>query len=136
MAIPTYAHMGLNCKDMAVTEAFYCKHFGFRRARAIPLGEDQIVFLKAGDVYLELFQAKGDSPEPPYENDGPPYAGFRHISFTVADVDATLRSIGTAAPTTLGPLTFDDFIPGWKSAWIKDPDGRIIELSQGYRDAE
>lgn len=132
MAAPIYAHMGLNCKDMAITEAFYCTHFGFNRTRMIPLGDDQIVFLKAGEVYLELFKAKGDSPELPYTNDGPPYAGFRHISFAVEDVDTTLQAIG--AEVTLGPLAFDDFIPGWKTAWIKDPDGRIIEISQGYRD--
>ena len=136
MNTPVYAHMGLNCKDMAATEAFYCNHFGFRRVRAIPLGDDQIVFLKAGDVYLELFKAKEESPEPPYTNDGPTYAGFRHIAFTVEDVDATLKSIGSAAEVTLGPLAFDDFIPGWKTAWIKDPDGRIIEISQGYKDAD
>jgi glyoxylase I family protein len=134
MGKPIYAHMGLNCRDMEATEAFYRDHFGFCRVRAIPLGADRIVFLKAGEVYLELFNAKGDSPEPPYSNDGPQYAGFRHISFTVEDVDATLKSIGGAAEVTLGPLAFDDFIPGWKSAWIKDPDGRIVEISQGYRD--
>lgn len=134
MSTPTYAHMGYNCRDIAVTEAFYCRHFGFQRARAIPLGDDQIVFLKAGHVYLELFTAKGDPPEQ-YVNDGPAWPGFRHIAFTVDDVDATLAAIGKAAEVTLGPLAFDDFIPGWKSAWIRDPDGRIIEISQGYRDA-
>ncbi|MDD2853111.1 MAG: VOC family protein [Desulfuromonadaceae bacterium] len=132
MAAPMYAHMGLNCRDMAVTESFYCTHFGFRRARMIPLGDDQIVFLKSGEVYLELFKATGDTPELPYTNDGPSYAGFRHISFTVDDVDAAVKAIG--AEVTLGPLSFDDFIPGWKSVWLKDPDGRIIEISQGYKD--
>lgn len=133
MSNPTYAHMGLNCKDIDVTEAFYCKHFGFKRARAIPLGDDRIVFLKAGDVYLELFGAKGDAPEA-FVGDGPAYPGFRHIAFTVEDVGATLSAIGDEAEVTLGPLQFDDFIKGWKSAWIRDPDGRIVEISQGYRD--
>ncbi len=134
MSTPTYAHMGLNCRDIEATEAFYCKNFGFRRARAIPLADDRIVFLKSGGVYLELFSAKGESPEAPYVNDGPSYAGFRHIAFTVDDVDSTLKAMGESADVTLGPLAFDDFIPGWKSVWIRDPDGRIIEISQGYRD--
>lgn len=132
MGAPVYAHIGLNCRDMALTEAFYCTHFGFRRARVIQLGNEQIIFLKAGEAYLELFKAKGDSPEPPCANDGPQYAGFRHISFNVEDVDAALKSIG--AEVTLGPLSLDDFVPGWKTAWIKDPDGRIIEICQGYQD--
>ena len=132
METPVYAHMGLNCKDMEVTEIFYCTHFGFQRVRTIPIGNDQIIFLKTGDIYLELFKAKGDSLEPPYSNDGPQYSGFRHIAFAVKDVDATLKAID--AEITLGPLVFDDFIHGWKAAWIKDPDGRIIEICQGYKD--
>ena len=132
MSAPIFAHMGLNCKEMAVTEAFYCTNFGFRRTRVILPGDDQIIFLKAGEFYLELFQAKGDAPEPPYSNDGPQYAGFRHISFSVDDLAATLELIG--AEVTLGPLAFDAFISGWKIAWIKDPDGRIVEISQGYMD--
>lgn len=134
MNTPIYSHMGLNCKDIAVTEAFYCSHFGFSRARLVPLGDDQIVFLKSGQAYLELFAAKGESSEPPPANDGPPYAGFRHIAFTVDDVEVTLKSMGSDAEVTLGPLAFDDFIPGWKAVWIRDPDGRIIEISQGYKD--
>ena len=35
---------------------------------------------------------------------------------------------------TLGPLGFDDWIKGWRSAWIADPEGNIIERSQGYQD--
>jgi glyoxylase I family protein len=128
--------MGLNCKSIEATEAFYCRNFGFRRVRHIPLEGDQIVFLRSGEVYLELFSAKGESPEAPYINDGPPYPGFRHIAFKVDDVDSTLKTMGQAADVTLGPLAFDSFIPGWKSVWIRDPDGRIIEISQGYRDAQ
>jgi glyoxylase I family protein len=35
---------------------------------------------------------------------------------------------------TLGPISFDAFIPGWKTVWVKDPDGNIVEISQGYTD--
>jgi len=136
MPSTSFAHVALNCKDMAVTERFYVKHFGFRRVRVIPLGEKQIVFLRAGDVALELFQAEGKSHEPPYDKDGPPYAGLRHIAFQVDGVDEKLREIGGEAKVTLGPMSFDDFIQGWRSAWLQDPDGRIIEISQGYLDEE
>ena len=33
-----YAHTGLTCADLAATELFYTKHFGFRRARVVDLG--------------------------------------------------------------------------------------------------
>ena len=60
-----FHHMGVVCKDMAATERFYSTHFGFRRARVIPLGDgDQIIFLKSGSAYLELFRAKETSSGP------------------------------------------------------------------------
>ena len=66
-----FSHIALNCRDPLATERFYAKHFGFTRARVIPLGAEQIVFLKSGVVYLELFQAKGEPPAPAFEKDGP-----------------------------------------------------------------
>jgi glyoxylase I family protein len=131
-----FTHVGINCKDAIVTEQFYTKNFGFQRARVVPLGNEQIVFLKLDNVYLELFQAKGTSPVPSPTDDGPQYPGLRHIAFRVDDVDAKLASMGSDAKITLGPLSFDDFIPGWRAVWVADPDGNIIEISQGYVDQD
>jgi glyoxylase I family protein len=36
---------------------------------------------------------------------------------------------------TLGPLDFDGFIKGWRTVWVSDPDGTIVEISQGHKDA-
>ena len=130
-----FAHVGLNCRDMAATERFYVDHFGFQRARVVPLGEgNSIVFLRSNDVRLELFKAEGEGA--PVKGDGPTAAGFRHLAFKVDDVEAKLRELGDATKVTLGPLRFDDFIKGWTGAWVQDPDGRIIELSEGYQDEE
>jgi glyoxylase I family protein len=131
-----FSHVALNCQDPLATERFYVRHFGFRRARVIPLGAEQIVFLKAGAMYLELFQAKGDPPGPPLDKDGPGYCGVRHIAFQVADVDAALAAMGADARVTLGPLDFGAFIAGWRTAWVSDPDGNIVEISQGYTDQD
>ena len=129
-----FSHLALNCRDMAVTERFYARHFGFRRARVIPLGDQQIVFLRAGDVLLELFQAEGE-PAAPADGDGPHGSGsIRHLAFQTDDVDAVLASLGGEAEVTLGPLDFGDFIPGWRTAWLRDPDGVVVEISQGYVD--
>jgi glyoxylase I family protein len=130
-----FSHVALNCKDISATERFYTKHFGFRRARVIPLGADQIVFIKSGNVYLELFTASGEGTA--QEKDGPSTTGsFRHIAFQVDNVDQTLAAMGAAAQIALGPLSFDAFIPGWRTAWVKDPDGNIVEISQGYTDQQ
>ncbi len=129
-----FSHIGISAIDPVATEKFYTKYFGFVRTRVIPLGDEQIVFLKLDSVYLELFLAKGTSPEAPFTKGGPEYPGIRHLAFQVDDVDAKLAEIGSAVEITLGPMAFDDFIPGWKTVWIRDPDGRIIEISQGYQD--
>jgi glyoxylase I family protein len=130
----SFAHVALNCRDMAVTERFYSRHFGFRRARVIELGSDKIVFLKSGNMYLELFRATEKTPYPQPQNDGPAWCGVRHIAFQVADVDAKLTEIGAEAAINLGPLEFNDFIPGWKTVWVRDPDGNVVEISQGFVD--
>ncbi|MFG2496492.1 hypothetical protein ACGFSD_36360 [Streptomyces caniferus] len=49
-------------------------------------------------------------------------------------MDAFLAQVDGALPVSLGPLTFDEFIPGWKTVWITDPDGVVVEISQGYSD--
>ena len=132
----TFSHGALNCRNPLATERIYARHFGFRRARVIPLGADQIVFLKAGSVYLELFKANGEPPGATADKDGPAYPGVRHLAFQVDDVDATLAAMGKDARVTLGPLDFGDFIAGWRTVWVADPDGNIVEISQGYTDQE
>src|SRR4030066_1843353 len=130
------SHIALSCKDLLVTERFYSRYFGFKRARVISLGAEHIIFIKSGGIYLELFQSKGESPLPPFESDGPTYPGLRHIAFQVEDVYQKIAVMGADANITLGPLDFNDFIPGWRSAWLADPDGNIVEISQGYVDKE
>lgn len=134
MSTLAFSHVAISCHDPLVTERFYTKYFGFQRARVIPLGTDSIVFIKCGDVYLELFQAKGESPEPAATADGPGYPAWRHIAFQVNDVDAKLTEMGADAKVTQGPMSFDAFIPGWRTVWLADPDGNIVEVSQGYSD--
>jgi glyoxylase I family protein len=129
-----FSHIGLTCKDPVVIERFYSKYFGFKRARVIPLGDDQILFIKSGHFYMELFKAKEQSPLAEPKDDGYPWAGLRHLAFEVESVDAKLAEMGADAKIMLGPADFSDFIPGWKGAWIADPEGNIVELNQGYVD--
>lgn len=136
-----WSHVALNCAKISVTEDFYTHWFGFRRAHEFDLGDTRIVFLRLGDAYLELFGPADESTEPTVaaaqpEADGPQHRGTaRHIAFQMDDVDALLLRMGDAAHITLGPLDFSEFIDGWRSAWLTDPDGVVVEVSQGYRDA-
>ena len=130
------SQLALTCRDQQVTEDWYVRNFGFRRARVATLPDgSQIIFIKMADssFYLELFAADSENPLPDPINDGPTYPAFRHLAFKVDDVDKKLSQI-SPLDITLGPLDFDAFIPGWRTAWLKDPDGRIIEVSQGFVD--
>jgi glyoxylase I family protein len=136
MTASAFHHMAIACKDPIAVERFYTLHFGFHRARVIPLGDSQIVFIRSGDAYLELFQAKEPLPHERAGADGPWYPEWRHIAFKVDDVDAVLAEMGDAAVITLGPFSFDAFIPGWRTVWLSDPEGNIVEVTQGYVDEE
>ena len=136
MVNANFHHVAISCQDPLAVERFYTKHFGFTRSRVIPLGETQLVFIKSGTLYLELFQAEGAAPEPPVGGDGPHFPGWRHLAFKVDDVDAKLAAMGDDAKITLGPLDFGAFIPGWNTVWVADPEGNIVEISQGYVDQE
>jgi glyoxylase I family protein len=131
-----WSHVGLNCRDPQLTRDFYMRWFGFAPSRAVPADGEEILFLRKDNVYLELFPssaaagalARGAGTEVP--------GVIRHIAFATDDVDAFLQDMGEAADVTLGPLDFSEFIAGWKTVWLRDPDGVVVEVSQGYRDEE
>lgn len=139
MSLQIFSQVALTCADPIATEKFYSKYFGFKRARVAKLPDgNQIVFLKMADsaFYLEIFKSSEPATLPPPINDGPQYPGVRQLAFKVDNVDAKLAEIGADAKITLGPLNFDDYIPGWRTVWLADPDGNIIEISQGFTDEE
>jgi len=47
-----FHHISLTCQDPIAVERFYTKHFGFMRARVVPLGDRQIVFLRGAGIRL------------------------------------------------------------------------------------
>ena len=127
-----FHHIALNCIDLKETEAFYLKHFGFEVKRRLPIGNGQeIVFIGRDDVNLELFETEEVGTQG--KSDGPSLsAAVRHFGFQVENVDGVLVAMGDEVEVTLGPLDFDSFIPGWRTAWFRDPNGYIIEISQGF----
>jgi glyoxylase I family protein len=137
MPDPSFHHISLTCDDPIAVERFYTKHFGFRRARVVDIGQGaQIVFLRGAGTLLELFRAPQPNPLKPAQDDGYPWSGVRNFSFEVDDVDRKIEEMGSDAVVTSGPMGFDDFVPGWRSAWLRDPAGNIIQITKGYTDQE
>jgi glyoxylase I family protein len=134
VAAVSFSHVGLMCKDPVVTERFYTRHFGFRRARVFAPGPEQVAMIKLGGVYLELFTATEKPPVPAPKEAGPSWPCIRHLCFSVDNLDEQLRRMGADARLTLGPLDMGAFISGMRVCWLADPDGNIVELNQGYVD--
>jgi len=134
MASTTFSHMAIVCADPKAVESFYSRHFGFRRARVFAPGPDQVVMIRKDSVWLELFPATQKAPAAPAGGAGPEYPGWRHLAFTVDDLDGKLAEMGDEAKLTLGPVDMSQFIPGMRVAWLADPEGNIVELNQGYVD--
>jgi glyoxylase I family protein len=128
-----FSHIGLTCRNPGIIENFYTKYFNFKRVKVFDTQPDKIVLLKSDNIYLELFKAAEDSPVKPPEKDGYNYPGFRHMSFLVDNLDVKLKEFDHDIKITLGPLELDNLIKGFKACWIKDPEGNIIELTQGFK---
>lgn len=131
-----FHHVGVSAKNPIALEKFYTKYFGFERARVYAPGPDQVVMIKQGAIYLEIFKAEAERPTDPPKEAGPSYPSWRHICFNVKDLKAKLDALGDEVKVTLGPLDFSDFVDGMTTAWVADPEGNIIELNQGYQDEE
>jgi glyoxylase I family protein len=135
MAEVRFHHISLTCADPLAVERYYTRHFGFLRARVVALpGGGQIVFIRNREMYFELFQATEAAPIPPATGDGYAWPSVRNFSFMVDDVDAKVAAMGADANVVFGPLGFDDFLPGWRSVWLRDPGGHLLQLTQGFYD--
>lgn len=136
MTDTVFSHMGLSCVNPGCVEKFYTKYFGFKRTKVFYAGSEEIVMIKSGNVYLELFKSTEVSSNPPSAGAGPKYPGWRHICFSVDNLDLKLKEMGSDAKITLGPIDMSSSVPGMKVCWLSDPEGNIVELNEGYSDDE
>ena len=73
-------------------------------------------FFDVGDTVLFIHHATDDSPH------GAP--GGDHMAFAVADQDGLSADMRGAGIDVVGPKDFD-----WgRSAYVRDPDGRVVEI--------
>jgi glyoxylase I family protein len=121
-------HIAFFCKNLKAQEAFYTKHFGFRRARVFNAGTpNEFFLLRLGDTRLELFSAP-----PGNENTmaGPQAVGFHHLALEVADMEKLVAGLEADGIQTEGINQHSTM----KICFFHDPEGNRIELMQGYED--
>ncbi len=101
--------------DVEATKTFYGRLVGAPPVEELPGG----AIYSAGGVKLLVHErGVGSAGDPPNED---------HFTFGVADVDATAAALVVEGFSVLvEPRDFD-----WgRSAYLRDPDGRLVELSQ------
>jgi glyoxylase I family protein len=139
-------HVGIGVSDLAHALRFYRDLLGFEyeselrvageptdtllRLRDVDL---QAVYLRRDGVRIELL-AFASPPAPAPRPRAMHERGLTHLSFRVADLDATLAALRAAGERVLDEtvIRFPDF--GAAACFIVDPDGQLIELVQSPGD--
>ena len=120
-------HIGMTCRDLDRTIAFYCDLLGLRLALRKGTDRGDVIFLDTGAGMLEIACPVADITR---SRDVPPHeAGMRHITFAVDDVDAMIARLAAAGVEPFEgprPAYFTEMLK--RVAFVRDPDGIIIEF--------
>jgi glyoxylase I family protein len=129
MTTNSFNHIAFACRDIAAQEAFYTKHFGFKRSRTFNAGQpNEFFMLKLGDVRLEMFSA--DKAKAAGQKGGEQPVGFKHLAFNVGNIDPIFAAIKAEGMDTDNILDFGSV----RLLFFRDLEGNIIELMEGYKD--
>jgi len=137
-----FSHVGICVTDLERSLRFYRDLLGFAHEHELEVAGEptdtllrlrgtqlRAVFLVRDGVRIELLHFA--SPAGPPARSRPMHEpGLTHLSFRVADLEATLAALRAA-----GERVLDDTVlgfPAWQAgaAFVTDPDGQLIELVQ------
>ncbi|KAA0835719.1 Glutathione transferase FosA [Bacillus paralicheniformis] len=118
-------HIAIICSDYEASKTFYVDKLGleilsetYRKDR----DSYKLDLSLNGRYVIELFSF----PDPPERLTRPEAAGLRHLAFTVADLDQTVKELKQkgiiAEPVRTDPRT------GKRYTFFSDPDGLPLEL--------
>ena len=123
-------HIAFNCKDLKRQEAFYTRHFGFKRVRTFNAGTpNEFFILRLGSACLELFSAQD-----PEAKAGEQPVGFKHLAFEVPNLEKAIAALNEDGITTENIIDCSKVHPGMRVCFFNDFDGNRIELMEGYAD--
>lgn len=128
-------HTSLSVADLDAQRAWYSQALGLREVvEEFQLDEPAVrtVVLRSGSgVRLELIERAGASRDRAYADplDAASTLGFGHWAVSVRDVTAAFAAIVAAGGTAVWPPA-DAVQPGARFAYVKDPEGNLIELIQ------
>ena len=128
-----FNHIAFNCHDLAKQEAFYTKHFGFKRSRTFNPGQpNEFFMLKLGSVRLELFPT--DPTKTTGQKGGEQPVGFKHLAFDVPKLEPIIEGLKADGIEVGNIIDASKHVSGLRIVFFKDPEGNILELMEGYHD--
>ncbi|HYR96245.1 MAG TPA: VOC family protein [Candidatus Binatus sp.] len=139
-------HIGICVSDLQRSLRFYRELLGFRLEHELHVeGEPSDTLLRLRGVTLDAVYLQRDGvriellrfaspPAPPARSRSMHEQGLTHLSFRVADMDATLAALRAAGERVLEETVVR--IPQFQAAacFVVDPDGQLIELVQSPGD--
>ncbi|MBV1917328.1 MAG: VOC family protein [Sphingomonadaceae bacterium] len=135
-------HVGVNCRDMARMQAFYCEAFGFEPVDdgfgwSDDAAMDHIVdvkssaargvMLRAGTCYLELFEYSAPPTQLP-DAKRPNDPGYTHLCVDVTEIEKDIVHLEKCGMTFAGRAFVD--VGHVKTIYGYDPEGNVIEVQQ------
>ncbi len=129
----TFDHVGLSVADLDAQRRFYGEALGLlEEARTeIPQAQIRTAILSAPTgLRIELVERRGSAPQSFADAyDGAGTQGYFHWALAVDELDTAFHGILAAGATQVSAPA-DAARPGVRFAYVKDPEGNLIELIQ------
>jgi catechol 2,3-dioxygenase-like lactoylglutathione lyase family enzyme len=132
MATFAFDHVGLSVADLDAQRRFYGEALGLVEEEGrveIPAAQIRTVVLRASNgLKIELIERRGSTPhqfKDAYEGAGT--QGYFHWSLNVDDLEAAFEAVLAAGATPVSAPA-NAARPGLRFAYVKDPEGNLIEL--------
>jgi len=117
-------HVGIKTADLGRSIHFYCDVMGFRKLEEVEVLGRLYHFVGNDTVTIEIEECKPADTQADMRE----HSGLYHLCFTVDDLEKTAADLKLKdVPFMLPP---SQFRPDRKIAFIRDPDGVIIQLIQ------
>jgi len=118
-------HIAIICSNYEISKKFYTEMLGFKIVKETFRSERNSYKLDLalkGNYIIELFSF----PDPPSRPTGPEACGLRHLAFSVANIEASIKALTTTG-VVCEPIRVDT-LTNRKFTFFADPDGLPLEL--------
>ena len=127
----TAQHLAMYCRDPKAQEAFYGKHFGFKRVRTFKVDGTEFFIVRLGGMCLEMFQSSDPSAEA-----GEQTVGLGHLAFEAEKLEPAIASLEADGVEVEEIIDCNDLVAGMRVVFFHDPEGNRLELMEGYCDEQ